>query len=195
MQSKRKRNHLRGRKYSIGKLCGLTKVRPLWIAWKRLFLRETTEAVRYREGSRAARNSASKEVTSPVTRTTPSRTPYRSRRHFHANALNAASHSLRRSGFSPQTQAFAGALLQASYRLLRFLHAAHLKSPLHSLRAQTRLFLHETTEAIIFAEGSRVARNNASAYAFSAKSHACSACSLASALATAPLRELRNKAL
>ena len=58
----------RGRKYDIGKLCGLTKVRPLWIARKRLFLRETTEAVRYRKGRRAARNSASKEVTSPVIR-------------------------------------------------------------------------------------------------------------------------------
>ena len=41
-----------------------------------------------------------------------------------------------------------------------------------SLRAQTRLFLHETTEAIIFAEGSRVARNNASAYAFSPQTQA-----------------------
>ena len=49
---------------------------------------------------------------------------------------------------------------QASYRLRRFLHASHLKSPLHSLRCS----------------------------ASSAKSHACFACSLASALTTAPRR-------
>ena len=133
-------------------------MRPLWIAWKRLFLRETTEAIVFAEGRRAARNSASKEVTSPVTRTTsPSRTPYRSRRHFHACALNAIAHSLRRSGFSPKMQAFLGSpILRTPYCSRRHFHACVLNAASHSLRAQTRLFLHETTEAIVAAEGRRV---------------------------------------
>ena len=60
----------RGRKYGIDKLCGPAKVRPLWIAWKRLFLRETTEAIIFAEGSRVARNNASAYAFSPQSLTT-----------------------------------------------------------------------------------------------------------------------------
>ena len=72
----------------------------------RLFLRELREPNRDGERERTARNNAYAGVTSP----TPSRTSYRSRRHFYV-LLNAASRSLRRSGFSPKSlTAFRGPL-------------------------------------------------------------------------------------
>ena len=95
--------------------------------WTRLLSRETTEPIRHGEGSRAAESNASIMVTNPSSPTTSSRTTYRSRRHFYI-LMNAAAHSLRRSSFSPQTQAFAGspvtsyislAALSSCLRILR----------------------------------------------------------------------------
>ena len=92
----------------------------------RLKLFEPTEAVVFAEGrrkasfnalfgerERTARNNAYAGVTNPVCSTTPSRTTYRSRRHFYV-LIYAASHSLRRSGSSPQSYALRGPLIYAS---------------------------------------------------------------------------------
>ena len=59
---------------------------------------------------------------------------------------------------------------QAPYRLRRFFHALHSKSPLHSLRAKTRLLSRKTTEPKRHGEGSRAAESSASFSAFSPQS-------------------------
>ena len=95
-------------------------------------------------------------------RTSPSRTPYQSRRHFY-KLLNAAAHSLRRSGSPPKMLTH----FRESHRR-RKLHIPRPSASVgtHSFCTQTRLLSRETTETVRYREGSRAVESNASAYAF-----------------------------
>ena len=91
----------------------------------RLFLREHERADVYAREVRTARNNA-------YIVATPSRTVYRSRRHFYM-LMNAASHSLRRSGFYPTNASVCG---DPFIRICGFFIGKHKRK--NSLRASNQ---------------------------------------------------------
>ena len=132
-------------------------VRALWIC-TRLLSRKPTEAIPNAEGRRAVESNAYIGVTNPFTPTTPSRTSYRSRRHFY-KLINAAAHSLRRSGSSPQSLTTLWGPLFAPFWLAAICFKTVCKSRLRFTNMRLKLF--EPTEAIRNAEERRKASFNA----------------------------------